>query len=145
MKRIKKEVQIHYLQSEILFDAALFDADSCAIIISYSGETTILNKVASLLKENRVPIIALTSIGENTLSKNASITLRISTREKLYSKISTFSTDASISYLLNILYACTFNLNYDKNLKQKIATSKRIEIDRSSDSFILSESDDRMK
>ncbi|MGM0168456.1 hypothetical protein IGI39_004211 [Enterococcus sp. AZ135] len=139
MKRIKKNVQIHALQSEILFDAALAEPDSCAIIISYSGETTILDQVANLLKENQIPIIAITSIGENSTARKAEITLRTATREKLYSKISTFSTDASISYLLNVLYACTFNEDYGYNLKQKITASQRIEKDRSSDSSILKE------
>lgn len=120
-------------------DATLAKKDSCVIIVSYSGETTILNQVMVLLQENHIPMIAITSIGENSIAKKASVTLRIATREKLYSKVSTFSTDVSISYVLNTLYAYVFSLDYDKNLVQKIATSERIEKDCSSDLAILKE------
>lgn len=139
MKRIKKEVRIHSLQSEVLFDAQLADADSCAMIITYSGETTILNRIADLLNENKVPIIAITSIGENTTAKKAAVTLNISTRERLYSKISTFSTDTATSYLLNVIYSCIFSQEYDENVRLKITSSKQIETERSSDSSILKE------
>ena len=36
-------------------------SDECAICLSYSGETPTLLKTANFLKENKVPIIAITS------------------------------------------------------------------------------------
>lgn len=138
MSRINKEVQIHGLQNEIFFSAALAKKDSCAIIISYSGETLVLKEVMNTLKNKNIPIIVITSIGENTLSKGANCVLRICTREKLYSKIATFSTDHAITYLLDVLYSCYFALDYDHNLKLRIDTSKVVET-RSSTVDILKE------
>lgn len=127
MSRIKKEVHIHTIQNEILFNAMLAKEDSCAIIISYSGETKVLERIEKILNDKNIPVIVITSIGDNTLARNASCVLRICTREKLYSKIATFSTDSAISYLLVVLYACYFSFDYDNNLKLRIDTSKAIE------------------
>lgn len=139
MSRIKKDVRIHGLQNEIFFDAALTDANSCALIISYSGETYVLDRVAQALKNKHIPLIVITSIGDNTLSRKADCILRMCTREKLYSKIATFSTDSAITYLLDVLYSCIFALDYDRNLNLKIETSKAIETGRFSTVDILKE------
>ena len=139
MSRIKKEVKIHSIQGEIFFNAYLAKQDSCGLIITYSGETGSLNQVAKLLVEQNIPVITITSMGENTTARYADAILRLCTREKLYSKISTYSTDAAINYLLNVIYSCVFALDYDANVALKIASSKKIENDRFSDSEILRE------
>lgn len=139
MKRIKRDVVVHKTQSEILFDSFLADKQSCAILVSYSGETTILFEVAKLLQQNGIPIILLTSFGDNTLSHVADVVLHISTREKLYTKISSFSTDVAIEYILDILYSCIFAENYENNLAIKLSSSRHIERDHFSNTSILSE------
>lgn len=88
----------------------------CALIVSYSGETSIITRVIHALKANGTPIIGITNIGENTVSRNANVVLRICTKEKLYSKITTFSTNISFEYILDLLFLCYFTLNYDKNI-----------------------------
>jgi len=139
MSRIKKRVDICSLQSEIIFKACLADTSSCAIIVSYSGETEILNQAIQTLRTNHIPIIAITNIGDNTTARLADCVLKISTREKLYSKIATFSTDSAIVYLLDVLYSCIFALDYDANLQLRISTSKMIEWARFSTLDIIKE------
>lgn len=142
MSRIKKRVEVHSLQSEIVFNACLADPTSCAIIISYSGETDILIRSIKALKANHIPIIVISSIGNNTAKQLADCILHITTREKLYSKIATFSTDTAIIYLLDVIYSCIFALDYDQNLETKINASRIIESGRFSNIDILKESDD---
>ena len=139
MSRIKKRVEIHALQSEIVFNACLSEPTSCALIVSYSGETDILNRCIRALKANSVPIIAITNIGDNTTARLSDCVLKICTREKLYSKISTYSTDTAIVYLLNVIYSCVFALNYDYNLNLKIESSRMIENGRFSTLNIIKE------
>ena len=141
MSRIKKRVDICLLQGETIFKARLADPSSCAIIVSYSGETSILNETIQYLKANNIPIIAITNIGDNSTARLADCVLRICTREKLYSKIATFSTDSAIVYLLDVLYSCIFALDYDANLQLRISTSKMIEAGRSSTVDIIKEED----
>lgn len=139
MSRIGKTVQIHSLHDEIFFNAFLAKPDSCALVITYSGENQTLLRVAELLTEKEIPMITITSVGENTTSRQADVILRLCTREKLFSKISTYSTDAAINYLLNVIYSCIFAQDYDANIQLKISASRRIESNRSSDSNILRE------
>lgn len=67
MNRIGKDVRIHYLQNELYFSAYLADSKSCALIVSYSGNTNELIQVAKLLVRRNIPIISITSLGENKL------------------------------------------------------------------------------
>ncbi len=116
MARIGKKTELCQLQGEIVWTAYMAERTSCAVVISYSGETPILIRAAQVLKKHKVPIILITNIGESSLSRMADCVLPICTREKQYSKIATFTTDSSIAYVLDVLYSCLFALDYEKNL-----------------------------
>lgn len=135
MLQIGKNVEI-VNQSEMKFQSYSLTKGDCAIIISYSGndESRMPTALLDILHKNEVSIIAITSLGQNLLKELSTVALSITSREKLYSKINSFSTEASISFLLDILYACYFNLNFKKNLEYKIKMSQEVEIKRSSTS-----------
>lgn len=139
MSRIKKHVIVQSFVGEEQYQADMLDQDDCAIIISYSGENSYLINVASLLKEKNIPIIVITSIGENTLSSYARCLLYMSTREKLFSKIANYMAEYSVSLILDILYSCYFRLNYKKNLDYKIKHSKKVESTHFSSNEIIKE------
>ena len=139
MSRIQKHVEICSLQSEILFQATLAASSTCAIIVSYYGETDILNRCILALKQNQIPIIAITNIGDNTTARLSDCVLKICTREKLYSKIATYSTDSAIEYLLDVIYSCVFALDYQYNPDLRMKTSQVIESDRYSTVELIKE------
>lgn len=139
MRRIGKIVEIVNLQGELVYMADSLPPNSCAIIVSYSGETPIYHDILDILKQKSVPIIGITNIGDNTVSKQSDIVLRLCTREKLYSKIGTFCTDISIEYLLDVLYAGVFSLHYQTNLRSKLERSAKIEQGRFSTLKLLQE------
>ncbi|GAA0339691.1 MurR/RpiR family transcriptional regulator [Oceanobacillus oncorhynchi subsp. oncorhynchi] len=106
--------------------------NDCAIIISYSGNNPDRNptsNIRSLLK-NKVPIIGITSGGHNYLRDYSNVILNISSKERLYSKITNFASEQSIMFILNILYAKVFALEYEKNKEFKILNSKVLESER---------------
>ncbi len=119
-------------QAEQFFHAQSLRETDCAIVISYSGNNANRAPMRYLpaLKERGVPVIAITSAGDNLLRSQADCVLTMSSREKLYSKIATFATEESISLLLNALYACYFALHYEQNLHYKVQASRRIEQQR---------------
>lgn len=139
MKRIGIPVYLNYTQGCIYHEAVMTPPDHCAICISYSGETPSLLNTVHYLKENHTPILAITSVGTNSLAKQADVVLRITTREKMFSKIGGFSSIASISLLLDILYSCMFSLQYDKNMAYKTTVARRVEVNRRVDNEIISE------
>lgn len=139
MVRINKQVISEQHFGNQMYTALQGNSKDCALIISYSGQTNNMIRIAKQLHKAKIPIIALTSIGDNRLKNYATYTLHISTREKLHSKIANFSTEYSIMLLLNILYSAVFAQDYDKNLQNKIERSKMFEISRFSTTDIISE------
>lgn len=137
--RIGKEASICQLNGDMLLEAARMSENDLAIIVSYSGESPAVLETIPLLKERKVPILALTSVGDNTLSKSADTVLYISTREKEYSKIGPFVSQSSIHLLLEILYACYFSGDYEKNMKFKLHYSRIIESRRKIQNRIIEE------
>ena len=128
MLTIGKVVETPMLGDSGLLASTLTKED-CAIVVSYSGNnmkhTTM--KVLPDLIEKDVPIVALTSDGDNLLRKKAKYTLTISSRERLYDKISTFSTETSILFIFNILFSCYFQKEYEENLRRKIQKGEKLE------------------
>ena len=68
-------------------------------------------------------MICISSVGNNSISDLCDITLNIVTWEKMFSKISTFSSSVSTLLVLDILYAGLFARDYDKN-KQRLLKVK---------------------
>lgn len=115
--------------------------NDCAIMISYSGNNVHREPTINLkyLVQRNVQIIGITSAGDNLLSRYANISLFISSKEKLYSKISNYATEQSILLLINLLYSTVFALDYETYEKNKITSSSLMEIQRHSDYIELSE------
>lgn len=139
MTKIGKAVIIHSRHDESFYSACHSNKESCFLIISYSGETDTILKVAKKVKENSIPAIAITSFGKNSLSSLIDCTLHLSTREKLKRNIGSFCTNISTMLLLDSLYANCFNENYEKNKLNKVKYSLEFEQKRNSDNPILHE------
>ena len=104
----------------------------CAIILSYSGnnETRSYIRCVKNLLEQKVPMIGITSGGNNYLRQNLDCVLTMSSRERLYTKISTFATEESLGYILNVLYSCYFAREYQKNISYKVSNASVLESGR---------------
>ena len=139
MARIRRRVEITCNEGEQVFSASLMDAHDCAIIVSYSGETNILKRVARTLNARHIPFVAITNIGNNSIGDLANVNLKICTREMLFSKIATFTTDEAITYLLDVLYSCIFCLHYDENVSLRKNVSRIVEKNRFSSTKTISE------
>ena len=92
----------------------------CFIIITYTGTTTNIRKYYPYLVSGEASTILITSVSETYLSSQSDVVLRMTTREKLYGNISSFSSTVSTMLILDMLYASLFQKNYDENLKLKI-------------------------
>ena len=142
MLTVGKLVEIPALGDSGLLASTLREKD-CAIVISYSGNALARDPLTVLrfLEPNRVPVIGITSCGTNHLRKHAMYTLSISSQEKLFSKISTFATETSILYILNVLFSAYFARDYQANLKGKVEKGRVLEYQRSSTVSELKEDD----
>lgn len=125
MMRIARNVNLKALHGEQVFLSYNSDEKRIAVIISYSGETHDLIQIAQILKEKKTPIIVLTSIGDNHLSHYADYILNIGSREKIFTKIAPFASQVSMEYLLNVIFSCIFQKDYDQNIQNKISYDKK--------------------
>ncbi|MGX8679971.1 MAG: MurR/RpiR family transcriptional regulator [bacterium] len=139
MSRIHKPVIICSQIGEENYYAGIVNREDLAIVISYSGENPTLLHVASLLKEREIPLLTITSVGENSLSQLGDDVLYLATREKLFSKIANYTSEHSLAILFDILYSCYFRLNYDTNFQEKAAYAKKAEIGHVSSNPLISE------
>lgn len=123
--------------------AASLRAGDCAIIISYSGNSQACEPLNTLrfLEKNHVPAVGITSCGTNYLRQHAAYTFSISSQEKLFSKISTFATETSILYILNVLFSAYFARNFHENFKEKVDMGRVLEYQRFSSISELKEAD----
>lgn len=125
MMRIQRNVNLKILHGEQVFMSYNSSQDRLAMIISYSGETNELIQIAKTLKEKETPLIVLTSVGDNRLSHYANYILHIGSREKIFTKIAPFASQTSIEYLLNIIFSCIFQKDYEENIQNKISYDKK--------------------
>ena len=125
MMRIARNVNLKALHGEQVFLSYNSDEKRIAVIISYSGETHDLIQIAQILKEKKTPIIVLTTIGDNHLSHYADYILNIGSREKIFTKIAPFASQVSMEYLLNVIFSCIFQKDYDQNIQNKISYDKK--------------------
>lgn len=119
LRHINKRAEVYITQNTLLQEAVMTTDMDCTVFISYTGESAELFKPLEFLRQHNVPIIAITSIGNNTLSDMADVTLNITTRERAYSKIGGFSSLESIALTLDTLYASFFATNYEVNFEYK--------------------------
>lgn len=139
MRRLGKKVEITEITGEQLYTYPIIGKKDIAIILSYSGEIPLLKEMATMYKQKGIPIIAITSLGENSIRNEADVILEITTREKLYSKIAEYSSQSSMKFMLDILYSCYFRTNYNVFLENKKTLARQSEPGRFSTSRILEE------
>lgn len=130
MNRLGKMVNIPLVIGEELFTLSTMKKEDCLLLISYSGQIENMIKLAQSAKAKGIPIIVITSLGDNQLKQYSDVVLYISTREKLYSKIGGFVNENSIKLILDILYSCYFQMDYEENIHRRIDISKQSEHNR---------------
>lgn len=124
---LHRHVHLCSLSDELDSTYLMSDDHHTAIVISYSGHASQMKHLLEKLKEKKTPIIAITNIEDNDLSLMADVTLRLSSRELIYTKIADFSSSLSLKYLLDILYSCIFSLHYQENLDSCIKIAKELD------------------
>lgn len=139
LRRIQYDVQVADTFDYPEFEAYNLSQHTVALFISYSGENPEILRFFKFAKEQGVKTISITNVGENTLSKESTYHLCMSTHEKLYSKIGSFNSTTSLNFLLNVIYSILFAMDYDYNFHYLQSMNKALER-RHSDTDLLQES-----
>lgn len=124
---LHRQVQLCSLSDELDSTYLMSDQNHCAIIISYSGHAPHIKHLIETLRKKQTSIIAITNLEDNELSLLADVTLRMSSRELIYTKIADFASSLSLKYILDILYSCIFSIHYQQNLDNCIQIAKELD------------------
>ncbi|MBP2058818.1 DNA-binding MurR/RpiR family transcriptional regulator [Lactobacillus colini] len=122
MRRINRRVKISNLSGEQEYDILNMNEQDCSLFISYSGSG--FEKELELLKKRHINIAAITGLTNNSMNKMANYIFNIPSRERLYSQIGNYSTNTSISLLLDIIYSEIFARDFRKNYSHIVQTGK---------------------
>lgn len=120
--KINYTVNLLDLQAEQYYLAYHADEKDVALIISYSGRTAEVVNDAKLFRQNHTPIIAITADPESPLALYAQVVLTVPMSETAKMKVSDFSSQIAISYVLNTLYACLYNRHFERNYHERTNT-----------------------
>ena len=137
MMKIGKGVSISNNLNYQLYECECLSSGDLAICISYSGETEKLLHIAKTCHERHVPIIGITSYGENSLTEYVDCKLTLSTKEALFDNAATFGTHISVCLLLDILYASLFLTDFDANYERRVSSTRELEAKRRSANELL--------
>lgn len=97
--------------SEMAMLARTCPPSHLAIILSYTGQTEEMLRVAQYLKQNDVPSISITSHTDNALTELCTVNLFVDSFESVY-RIGGMSSRLSSLHLLDILFMGYINKNY---------------------------------
>lgn len=106
--------------------ATISDETHLAIIISFEGRGHQIGNIASILKKVKTPIVLISSTSTTSIRGYATYQLYLCPYEDHYQKISSFATRMSLLYLLDCIYTCYFELDYQKHIDYKINAYKRM-------------------
>ena len=126
MQEIGRFVNVPIEEYHQRLTAAASDPSHLSIVVSYGGRGTVIPEIVKILKNNRSPILLITSTDAIPFAGAATHHLYMSSNESHYNKISSFSTRLSLLFLLDCLYTSYFKLDYDHNVAMKMDYYKKI-------------------
>lgn len=132
MLKIGKNVVLETKMNELYYRASYCPPNCTFIILSYSGEIVSELRGVKKLKERHIPLLAITSYGESTLSSYADYVLNVSTREKLKDNLGDFAMNISTMLILDILYVNIFNTDYSTHAERRNSSSQGFDLFRTS-------------
>ncbi len=119
LKNINFPVFMESGMSSNIRQSVLQEQDSIGLFIYYSESSDAMLKVAKTLSNKKTPMVVITGPDKGGLSVYGTETISISYYEPT-PKISGYGSSLAMEFILNILYAEIFNLDYEKNMKMII-------------------------
>ncbi len=121
MQEIGIQVNVPIDEYQQRLTAASSNKNHLAIIITFGGRGILSDILPRILHKVKTPIVLISSYDYTFKDLDSDYQLYISPYENHYKKISSFSTRLSILYILDVLYTCYFKLDYQENIKKKLA------------------------
>lgn len=125
VSNIPFRVNVMSLGTDCRKSASFTTKDTLAIFISYTGQEDTIKEAVQIIKNSGGTVVAIVGMFDNYLRQNANYCLSICSKEYDGKKIESFSSIISVNYILDILFSCIYNVNYDINLIKKLTREKK--------------------
>lgn len=106
--RMGLNIMAYDYYSEMAMSARLSTTNDLGIIVSYTGHTSEMTKIAKILFLNKVPTISITSNASNEIVKNSSLNFYVGTTESFY-RIGGVESRMSMQCVLDIIFTSYYN------------------------------------
>ncbi|MGM9972723.1 MAG: MurR/RpiR family transcriptional regulator [Clostridiaceae bacterium] len=115
--------------TEMAMLAKTSNTNHLAVLISYTGQTKEILKIAEILNLNKIPSISITSHTDNGLINLCNVNLFVNSYENIY-RIGGMSSRIGIQHILDIIFSIYINSNFDsvKSIIGKTFISDTLEI-----------------
>lgn len=100
--------------------ASSADDTHMAIYISFGGRGLINSILPDILRKKKTPVVLISSREYAEEFEGAAYNLYMNSEENHYNKISSFSTRLSVLYLLDLIYICYFEKDYEHLIRKKL-------------------------
>ena len=120
MKEIGIDVNVPIDEYHQRLTAASSNQEHLAIVITFGGRGILSDILPRILNKTKTPIVLISSYEYTFKDIKPDYQLYISPYENHYKKISSFSTRLSLLYILDVLYTCYFELDYQENIDKKL-------------------------
>ena len=114
---VRVNVPIEEYQQRLI--ASCSDSTHLAIMITFGGRGLLTQKIAHILHKTKTPILLISSC-QYEMDIDVNYHLYMSSYENHYKKISSYSTRLSLLYIMDVLYTCYFEMDYEMNMKRKL-------------------------
>lgn len=116
MQTIGRYVNVSIISQTQRYMALASDQNHVAIIISYSGKTPEMIKVAQILKKQNTPFIYIGAPQDSIIKRLSTYQLYVTDREDMNIKISYFASHIATQYILDCLFGCIFKIDFEDNM-----------------------------
>jgi DNA-binding MurR/RpiR family transcriptional regulator len=144
MMKIGKNIIVSSNVNEQFYQSYNASEKDCFIVITYSGTTYKTKQFLNNIHKNKAHCILITSMGESIWKDYVDVILNMTTREKLYSNIASFTSTVSTMLILDMLYSCYFYQHFDENLKYKKEVAMEYEPNRKASQKIMEEDENNV-
>lgn len=111
--RLGLNITSHHFYTEMAMQAKISTNKDLAILVSYTGKTIEIIKIAKLLKQNNVKTISITSMTVNEVASLCDINLYVSKTESFY-RVGGVESRISMQAILDIIFAGYLHENKQK-------------------------------
>lgn len=139
MMRVGKQVHVSENFNEQYYQSLNGTKDDCYIVITYSATTLKTSEYLQNLKNSRSKTILITSFGHERWKGKVDVILSMTTREKIYSNIATYTSTVSTMMILDLLYSLYFHKHFDQAFETKKERALAYESNRKPSSKIMEE------